>query len=387
MFDFLIQNKKGEIVNYMDLITVNLKKLELSKMAIEKAISMIARAIAKSEFVVERNGERIKDDIYWMLNVRTNLNESATDFWIRTIKKLLTEQECVIVYIGKSLYLADSFTVSDVVMLPQVYSNINISSNGKTMALKGVFSSNDIIHLKTQNKRLYSFLEKVVEIYDTTISAMCSVQKLSNTPKFNLKMDSTTPIIKRKNADGTEMKLTIDEYKADLIKLIESDEITILTSTQTMLLEQFKIESTVKSEEIVKMAKEIFEETAYAFDIPEAVFLGKITEKADSSNEFVTYACSWLTEIINDSLNGKLVGKESFFKGERLWIDMSRFKHRDIVDCAAGLEKLRGIGFNFDEIREMVGREPLNTDFSKKRVVTKNFGDDLGGGSNEKIKT
>ena len=210
---------------------------------------------------------------------------------------------------------------------------------------------------------------------------MCTVQKIANTPKFNLKMDSIAPIIKRKRPDGTEMTLTLDEYKADIVKMIESDEIAVLSSTNSMMLEQLKIESNVKAEEIVKIAKEIYEETAYAFDIPEAVFLGKITEKADSSNEFVTYACSWIVELINDSMNAKLVGKNAFLNGEKLWIDMSRFKHRDIVDCAAGLEKLRGLGFSFDEIREMVGREALNTEFSQKRVVTKNFGEDFASGS------
>lgn len=381
MFDFLFQKKNGEIQNYMDLITINLKKMEISKLAIEKAIGMIAKAIAKSEFIVERNGQRAKDDVYWMLNIRTNPNETATDFWINVVKKLLTNQECVIIHISDGLYLANTFTVSNSVMFPQIYSNIQITSNGKTINLNKSFVADDVIHLKSGNAKLKGYLNKILSIYDQTIGAMCTVQKIANTPKLNLKMDSVAPIIKRKRPDGTEMTLTLDEYKADIVKMIESDEIAVLSSTNSMMLEQFKIESNVKAEEIVKMVKEIYEETAYAFDIPEAVFLGKITEKADSSNEFVTYACSWIVEIINDSLNAKLVGKNAFLNGEKLWIDMSRFKHRDIVDCAAGLEKLRGLGFSFDEIREMVGREVLNTEFSQKRVVTKNFGEDFASGS------
>ena len=381
MFDFLFQNKNGEIQNYMDLITINLKKMEISKLAIEKAIGMIAKAIAKSEFIVERNGQRAKDDVYWMLNVRTNPNETATDFWINVVKKLLTNQECVIIHISDGLYLANTFTVSNSVMFPQIYSNIQITSNGKTINLNRSFVADDVIHLKSGNAKLKGYLNKILSIYDQTIGAMCTVQKIANTPKLNLKMDSIAPIIKRKRPDGTEMTLTLDEYKADIVKMLESDEIAVLSSTNSMMLEQFKIESNVKAEEIVKMVKEIYEETAYAFDIPEAVFLGKITEKADSSNEFVTYACSWIVEIINDSLNAKLVGKNAFLNGEKLWIDMSRFKHRDIVDCAAGLEKLRGLGFSFDEIREMVGREALNTEFSQKRMVTKNFGEDFASGS------
>ena len=58
---------------------------------------------------------------------------------------------------------------------------------------------------------------------------------------------------------------------------------------------------------------------------------------------------------------------------------MSKFKHRDIIESAANLDKLRSIGFNFDEIRTAVGWEELNTDFSQERVITKNYTNDLGG--------
>ena len=54
MFDFLFQNKNGEQQSYMDMISVEIKKLELSKMAIQKAKGMISHAIAKSEFIVQR---------------------------------------------------------------------------------------------------------------------------------------------------------------------------------------------------------------------------------------------------------------------------------------------------------------------------------------------
>ena len=250
MFNFLIQNKNGELQNYCDIISINVKKIELSKMAIEKAVGMIAKAIAKSEFIVERNGERVKDDIYWLLNVRPNNNETATDFWIKVIRKLLLETECVICHIAGGLYLADSFEVTDTVILPQMYKNIKVSSNGKSMNLSMMQSANDVIHLKAHNKKIRKYLEKILNLYDETVSAMCAVQKLSNTPKFNLKMETMMPVIKRKKDDGTEVKLTLDQYKEEIVRLIESDNIEILTSSSGLQLEQFKIESTVKSEEV-----------------------------------------------------------------------------------------------------------------------------------------
>lgn len=385
MFDFLVQNKKGEIQSYLDLIAVNTKKLEISKLAIEKAVGMISKAIAKSEFVVERNGERVKDDVYWLLNVRANYNQTATDFWIEVIRKLLKKGECLIVKIGDGMYLAQSYCSSETVIIPCTYSNVTLVVNGKTLTSQKIFNENDVLHLRARNERILSYLEKVLDIYDTCVSALCNVQRISNTPKFKLHVDSAMPIIRRKKEDGTEQQLTIDQYKNEIKRMLESDDIEILTTSSSISLDQFKIESSVKAEEIVKMSKEIYEETAFAFDIPKAVFLGEITEKADSTNEFITYAVSWIVEVINDSLNAKYVGCESYKNGEKIWIDMSRYKHRDIIESAANLDKLRSIGFNFDEIRELIGWEALNTEFSRERVVTKNYTSDPGGGSNEKI--
>ncbi len=105
MFDFT-WIKKGKVESVMESISADITELQISKLAIEKAVSMIAKAVAKSEFVVQRKNGRVKDDIYYMLNVKANENETATDFWIEVVKKLLTETECVICRIGKSLYIA-----------------------------------------------------------------------------------------------------------------------------------------------------------------------------------------------------------------------------------------------------------------------------------------
>lgn len=382
MFDFLFQNKKGELYSYMDTISVDIQKLALSELAIEKAVEMIAKAIAKSEFIVERNHVRTKDDVYWLLNIQPNPNETATDFWISAIRKLLLETECVICLVNGNMYIVDSYTINDVVMLPQTYSNIVITSNEKTLTLRYPFQGNNIIHLKARNEKIKGYLKKVLNLYNNIASAVSAAKKIESTPKFSLDIEGAAPLIRTKNPDGTDKTLTIDQYRESVKKLLESDDIEIITNRSGLSLSQIKIDINANSEDIVKMAKEIFTECALAFDIPKAVFLGEITEKADSTNEFITYAVDWIVEMLNDSLNAKFVGKEDYLKGEKIWVDMSKYKHVDIIESAANLDKLRSIGFNFDEVRTMVGWEELGTDFSQERVITKNYTDNLGGEKN-----
>lgn len=378
MFDFLFQNKKGELQSLSDLISVEVKKMKITKMAVEKAIGMVAHAIAKSEFIVQGKNERLRNELYWSLNVKPNLNETATEFWIEVIQRLLKNSECLICIIGKKFYIADSFQVNNSVMLNQIYSNITITANGESLQLNNTYTSDEVIHLKAKNKKIRAYMETVMKMHDDVVSAIEAAIKISKTPKFMLKIAGAMPVIRTLRADGTEQTLTVDEFKKNIKNLLESENIEILQASNGLEISQLKIDTAVTSEDVVKISKEIFEECAFAFDIPKTVFMGEITEKADSTNEFITYAVGWVAEILNDAMNATLVGKESFLKGEYIWIDLSGFKHRDLVESANYLDKLRSIGFSLDEIRQAIGWEALNTPFSQERVITKNYTNDLG---------
>ena len=105
-----------------------------------------------------------------------------------------------------------------------------------------------------------------------------------------------------------------------------------------------------------------------------------ITEKSDATNEFITYAVGPVAEVINDTLTAYIVGENDYCtKNEKVMVWLARFKHVDVVDSATNLDKLRGIGFNYDELREMVGYPVLNTEFSQARALTKNYGEEGNG--------
>lgn len=381
MFDFLF-HKNGEEKSIIELITINAKKAAISDAAIEKANGMIARAIAKSEFVVYRKGNRVKDDVYWMLNIKPNPNETATEFWIRAIRKLFDENECLIVHLNGNLYRASKFTEDKSVTKSKKYSNVYVEVADDEVLLSKSFKADDVIHLRNTNKKIIEYLKKNLIFYNEIASGLLNSKKIGSIPKFTLDVEGGTPLIRKKDENGNEKKLTIDQYKEEIKKLLESENIEVLTNQSGMKINQLPVDAKVTAEDITKIAKEIYAECAYAYDIPEAVFAGTITEKADSTNEFITYAVNWLVEMLNDSMTAALVGMDSFIKGEKIVIDMSKFKHVDVIESAANLDKLRAIGFTLDEIFEMVGREPLGTDFSKQRVLTKNYTNELGGGEN-----
>lgn len=379
MFDFLFQDRNKEIQSLAEIIAVDMEKLNLSKLAIEKAIMMIAKAIAKSDILIQTESKE-KHKKEYRLNVQPNDNECGTVFWTEVVKQLLTEQEALIIPLSGKYYRATSWSHTNEVMMKRVYKDVMLSCGGENLTIFSTFQSDEVIHLRYDNARIRLYLQNVVGQFDKTMDSINAMMQLSSQPRFKLKLGTNALSFREKQADGTDKVMTKDQYVLKIKKLLTSDALEVLTEQENASVEQLQINTAVKAEELTKMALQINNEVANAFDIPEAVFNGNITEKSDATNEFITYAVSPVAEVINDTLTAYVVGEDDYCsKNEKVMVWLARFKHVDVVDSAVNLDKLRGIGFHLDEIRGVVGYPLLNTEFSTERALTKNYG---GEGSN-----
>lgn len=374
MFDFLFQDRNKEIQSLAEIIAVDMEKLNLSKLAIEKAIMMIAKAIAKSDILIQTESKEKRKKEY-RLNVQPNDNECGTVFWTEVVKQLLTEQEALIIPLSGKYYRATSWSHTNEVMMKRVYKDVMLSCGDENLTIFSTFQSDEVIHLRYDNARIRLYLQNVVGQFDKTMDSINAMMQLSSQPRFKLKLGTNALSFREKQADGTDKVMTRDQYVLKIKKLLTSDDLEVLTEQENASVEQMQINTTVKAEELAKMALQINNEVANAFDIPEAVFNGNITEKSDATNEFITYTVSPIAEVINDTLTAYVVGENDYCrKNEKVMVWLARFKHVDVVDSAVNLDKLRGIGFHLDEIREMVGYPLLNTEFSTERALTKNYG-------------
>ncbi len=379
MFDFLFQDRNKEIQSLAEIIAVDMAKLNLSKLAIEKAIMMIAKAIAKSDILIQTESKE-KNKKEYRLNVQPNDHECGTVFWTEVVKQLLTEQEALIIPINDKYYRATSWSHTNEVMLKRNYKDVMLNCGGENLTIFRTFQSDEVIHLRYDNARIRLYLQNVVGQFDKTMDSINAMMQLSSQPRFKLKLGTNALSFREKQADGTDKVMTKDQYVLKIKKLLTSDALEVLTEQENASVEQLQINTAVKAEELTKMALQINNEVANAFDIPEAVFNGNITEKSDATNEFITYAVSPIAEVINDTLTAYVVGEDDYCgKNEKVMVWLARFKHVDVVDSAVNLDKLRGIGFHLDEIREMVGYPLLNTEFSTERALTKNYGGEGNG--------
>lgn len=379
MFNFFIQNRNKEMQSLAEIIAVDMAKLNLSRLAIEKAMLMIAKAIAKSDILIQTESKDKRKQEY-RLNIQPNDHECGTVFWTEVVKQLLTEQEVLIIPLGGKYYRASAWESDTNVLMERTYSHITLTCDRYNYALFKSFRTSEVIHLKYDNAKIKLYLQNVVGQYDKTLDSVNAMMRLSAQPRYKLKLGTSTLSFREKQADGTDKVMTKDQYVSKIKNLLEADELSVLTESDNVSVDQMQINTSVKAEELSKMAQQINNEVANAFDIPEAVFNGNITEKSDATNEFITYAVGPVAEVINDTLTAYIVGEDDYCtKNEKVMVWLARFKHVDVVDSATNLDKLRGIGFSYNELREMVGYPLLNTKFSQARALTKNYEEEGNG--------
>lgn len=373
MFEWLFQRNSGTVVNLLDVISKDLTKVQLAAMAQEKAAGMIAKAIAKSEIVLTKGENRRKDMEYYRLNIRPNDNETGTDFWFNVARDLVRTGEAVVVRMqtGK-YYRANSWNMDDYVMFPKTYSDIVLTDGFNEFSLRYGFSSDDIMHFRFNTAKMRVFTDNVLNCMNDALNAVQALETITHTPIFKYKTD-TNISFRRKTDDGKVVPITLDKVMDDFRDKIDGKRLAILHEQNGTSLEYLDYKANVNASEVQAMADLINKECAAAYDIPLGVFNGQITEQSDATNEFITYAVSPVAEVINDTLSAKLVGEKDYISGERAFVWLAHFKHVDVMDAAPQLDKLRAIGFNLDEIFEMVGYPALNTEFSTTRALTKNY--------------
>ena len=115
--------------------------LGLSIFAADVAQNLICGLISKTEFKTYSKNEEIRDVEWNLWNLSPNPNQSAADFKSSIVRKMLNNNECLVVDLGGSLYIADSFQKSNDIIRPMTFSNVTLKGlDGSTITLTKIFS-------------------------------------------------------------------------------------------------------------------------------------------------------------------------------------------------------------------------------------------------------
>lgn len=372
MFEFLFQKKDGTIQDILDVITVELNKIQMALLMQEKAQHMIANAISRSPIrMSNKNGFMPPDQLAYRLNIRPNSNQLGADFWYMVMKRVLKEGKALVVSVGGSFYVAENWTEDPYILFEKRYRDVTITDGENSFLLGMSFPARDVMRfVLPDNGRRKVLTESVLKSYNTVLEAVSTMVTVSNSPAFKYKTGAN--MIFRDKADPKKV-VTLDKVMERIKDQLSQPGIKIIQENEGTTLEYLEFKSSVTPEHMQRLKDDMMDLAAAAWDIPKTVFTGTVTEKSDADNEFVTYACNPIVKMANDALTACIIGEQDYIKGERIGFWMTRFKHIDPIEKASNLSQLRGIGFSLDEIFQMVGFPAINTEFSQARALTLNY--------------
>ena len=340
-------------------------ELYYKELAIYTASSLISNAISRSEMRTFEAGLPVKKNDYYLLNVSPNRNETSSVFWHKVINRVIRDGEALVVEAGGYIYCADSYVrASERPILGDIYEGVTVGN----FSFNKQFSQNDSYMFRLDNINVKVLIDGMYDQYGKILSAAAKSLKQSNGQKYKLHIDGV-------KAGDEEFNKEFEEYIKKQLKTYMESENAVYPEFDGYKLEADPIYSngSGSATDFVELKKELFSSVAGAFHIPESMMTGNITNMADIVGSFLTFGVDPYADMITEALN-KRAGIDNYMAGNYYQVDTSKILHRDIFDVAADVSNLISSGVKcIDEVREMLGDAPLNTDWSRKHFITKNF--------------
>ena len=389
IFDKLLQNSKGELKEFFDVL-INSGKASnyVYTLAEAHAIDLIARTIAKCEIQTfeKINGEiqENKGDLYWTLNIRPNYMQNGTNFIYKLVTKLLTEKTALVLInrtnIENFLYVADSYNTDNKILEQKNFTNITVEDDeGNSISLRKTYNYDNTIYYTLKNSKLKTASNNFNKNINKLLKASQNAFVKANTPKWLLKRPGQQPTLIDYET-GKEM--TYDNYKDKVTNGLMSEEEAIVMLSDMFDLQNLNQGNNKNISDFENVFKKIGDTVAQQWNIPLDVFYSTTGEKSTGTDNFITMCVDLYFELLEDGFNSSLVGKKDFLNGEYIKFNRLNINHKDLIDKASGWDKLISNGFSFNQLCKFLGLPTINQDWADEHYITKNYANVKGGEEN-----
>ncbi|MDN8590937.1 phage portal protein [Paenibacillus sp. 11B] len=358
------RNSELETLFDFDILYESSNRSYLKRIALETCINFIARTISMSEFRIMKNDKRIMDDWDYLLNVRPNTDQSAADFWQQFTYRLIYENEILVILSDNDdLLIADSFSREEYAVYPDVFKDVTV----KDYTFKRTFRMDEVIYLTYNNEKLTKFMEGIFKDYTDLFGRMLETQKMSNQIRGTV---------------GVEANQSLDEKTRNRLQEFIDKLFTAFKTNVVALVPKLKgFEYTEVNdgsnngksvEELAKLKRDLTDDVANILGVPNSLVHGDMADYETAIKAYIRFCTNPLSKKIRDEVNAKLVTKKEYLGGKR--INVHGIADMNPLELAEAIDKLRASGtYNGNEIRKMVGGEPVDNPALDEYVLTKNY--------------
>ncbi|HBC4552091.1 TPA: phage portal protein [Staphylococcus aureus] len=341
------------------------KNTHIKRLAINSCIELIAKTVSQVEFKIKDNNKYTKDSMYYKLNVKPNINESATQFWQKAIYKLLYDNELLIIQNdSEDLLVADSYHVTEYAHVPNIYSQVRIGDFEYTRT----FNSNDVIHIKYNNENSESILNELYGDYGDLFARFIEFQMRKSQVRSIVKIDS-------KWGNDKERRAKVNKFIQDIYQNFKDKSFAIVPEQEGIQYKEQTLSQAANSvDDVDKVGKQFLNNCAIKFGIPVQLLTGDIAEVDQNMKRFIKMTIKPLLQLIVTELNAKLFDEKQYLNDSKIIANTLPITFDSIFDMANQIDKLVASSvFVGNEIRRELGYEESKDELMNEHLVTKNY--------------
>lgn len=382
IFDRILgRNEAIEFSYDFELLRDKSHKAYIKKWALDTCINHIARTISQTKFEYIDNG--VKDNTnttYYKLNVRPNTDESAATFWQKVVRKLIYDNEVLIVVTDtKDLIVADDFTREEYALYDDVFKNIIVGD----FEFERNFIMSEVIYLEYNNESISNMLCGLFSDYGDIFGRLIQANLLNNQIRATLSMDANYNM--KKESQESLQKFINKAYEA-----FATNDIAIVPLQKGYTYEEHSTQSHAKTssqiDDLSKLPDQILSYVARNLGIPLGLINGDTADIQGMTDNYMKFCINPIIEKITDELNAKLFTVRSYKEGKR--IKAVSIDAYDPIQKAEAIDKLISSSvFTVNQVLDMFGYPPSKDEDANKRLITKNYtsvNDVQGGETNAK---
>ncbi|QDD85081.1 Phage portal protein [Bacillus cereus] len=348
----------------LDIITDTANRLHMKRLAIDTCVSFLGRTISQSEFRI-RNGKAFKkNELYYRLNVRPNKNMTASTFWERFVRKLIYDNECLVIQADDGdLLIADGFQHNEYAVFEDTFTDVRV----KDYTFKRSFKQSEVIHLKYRNDKLTPLIDGLFADYGDLFGRILNSQKRKNQVRGTVDMDMI-------GAKTEEQIAKLQEFIDNMYKSIGAKDIAIVPQQKGINYNEIYngVANGPSVEEINKVTNGFLNQVAMAIGIPIALIYGEMADVEKQTKNYMLFTVRPLLKKLSDEANVKFFEMSEYLLGQK--IEVKAVSYQSIFDLATSIDKLiSSSAFTGNEIRSEVDYEESDDPNLNVHHITKNY--------------
>lgn len=343
-------------------------EVQIRELCFWSCVNLMANALGRCEIRTFRGGKEIREREWWMWNREPNVNQNATAFRHKLMKRMAEDGEALIVPVRKRNGL-DGVVVADAWEEPtynptrqNVYSQVSVDG----YSFERSFSESDVIHLTMDAARMGKVIKAMYQSYAKMIDAAVNAYTWDKTQHWKVRVENVA------SGDPEWPKKFAAMVQEQLKPFFESNG-AILPEFQGYTYEKMNGKNDITTRDIRSMVDDIMEFTATGFGIPAVLMKGQVEGVDNARTTFLTRMDA-ICDQLGEEINRKRYGYDEVRAGNYALVDSSAVQHFDILSNAANVEKLVGSAvYTVNEFLRATGQPEIQEEWANKHWLTKNI--------------